>query len=79
MYTYGKRSADEDAGLCTSSCNECRWSWPSDDPLKWKSDHLMARCMPSGVTPYDPSNDSDNSDNSDNSTPINDDYANWQP
>ena len=38
--------------------------------------------MPSGVTPYDPSNDSDNSDNSDNSdtsTPIDDDYANWQP
>merc|ERR1740129_1151148 len=77
-YSYGRLSRDEDAGLCDTNCQECRWSWPADDPLKWKSDHLMARCMPSGVTPYDPANDGDNGDNGDNSTPE-DTYANWQP
>ena len=34
----------------------------------------MARCMPSGVTPYDPADDN----SGDNSTPE-DTYANWQP
>lgn len=42
-------------GLCPSDCEEgrCRWSWPSDDQFKWKSDAVIARCMPQGVQPYD--------------------------
>ena len=53
-YTYGKLSHKSDAGLCDTDCDECRWSWPTDDPLKWKSDQLMPRCMPAGVEPYEP-------------------------
>ena len=40
------------AGRCHGGCIECRWSWPKDDQLKWKSDDLMARCMPNGMQPY---------------------------
>jgi len=33
--------------------------------MKWKSDALMARCMPDGVQPYNPADDSDGSDSND--------------
>jgi len=64
-YNYGKKAADPKAGVCAESCLECRWSWPKDDPMKWKSDALMARCMPDGAQPYNPADDSDGSDSSD--------------
>jgi len=30
--------------------------------MKWKSEALMARCMPDVFQPYNPANDSDGSD-----------------
>lgn len=45
---------DDLTGLCGADCEaRCRWSWPSDDQFKWKSDAIMPRCMPDGVLPYD--------------------------
>jgi len=53
-YSYGTLTEDQSAGSCGDNCEDrCRWSWPSSDTLKWKSDDLMARCMPQGFEPYD--------------------------
>ena len=49
-YTYGDLSKNQEAGTCGTDCDgRCRWSWPISDALKWKSDSLMARCMPEGT------------------------------
>jgi len=86
-YSYGYVAKDSKAGTCGDSCDDCRWSWPADCPLKWKSDHLMARCMPAGMTPYDPANDNSNDGGDDNSndggnndeSQQEDTYADWRP
>ena len=53
-YEYGELvpRGKNNMGDC-KGCQDCRWSWPRDDPLKWKSDRLLARCMPGYLTPYD--------------------------
>lgn len=63
-YTYGKLASNPKAGDCGDFCDQCRWSWESSCPFKWKSDTLMARCMPPDETPYDPENDEESDDGS---------------
>lgn len=49
-YTYGQSDCgSSDEGLC-DGCDNCRWSWPSDDPLQWNSAESMCRCMPDEET-----------------------------
>ena len=71
-YTYGLTAQWMWEGQCRKQCKECRFSWPSDDPLQWKSDSLQARCMPALSVPEDPSWDYNNKD-------FADPYADWQP
>jgi hypothetical protein len=56
-YSYGELARRRFEGQCRRKCKECRWSWPSSDPLYWKSDHLQARCMPALSLPEDSSLD----------------------
>ena len=49
-YLYGKRPCKRDSldmGLC-DDCedSECRFSWPKDDPKRWRSDEKHCRCKP---------------------------------
>ena len=47
-YTYAKSNCgNKQAGMCTDSDDcDCRLSWPTDDPLKWRSEEVMCRCKP---------------------------------
>ena len=50
-YTYGQNPADSnDLGICGDYCDDCRWSWPSDDPLAGGSPEAMFRCKPAEDT-----------------------------
>lgn len=48
-YTYGQNPCiNNTSGLC-DGCDDCRWSWPTDDPSKWESAEAMCRCKPEAV------------------------------
>jgi len=42
-YTYKKECKKNTWGAC-DGCDNCRFSWPSSDPLRWKSAEKMCRC-----------------------------------
>ena len=42
-YTYGDACASKSDDYCDGSC-DCRWSWPTNDPLTWKSKDAACRC-----------------------------------
>merc|ERR1712060_341849 len=41
---YGGTCANLQDGLCDSSCSECRYSYPADEPDRWHSDWAKCRC-----------------------------------
>ena len=43
-YTYGSACANKSDDDCGSNCNECDWSWPSNDPAQWSSKDAKCRC-----------------------------------
>ena len=47
-YDYGDPCSHPNDGKCGNSCSadNCRWSWPHDDPAKWDSKDAACRCRP---------------------------------
>lgn len=43
---WGSTCSNLDSQSCalTPNCDNCRWSWPIDDPLKWGSSDAECRC-----------------------------------
>ena len=65
FWTYGSEKSSKDVelvygnscsglrdGLCDSSCTECSFSYPVDDPLMWDSDWARCRCKDDKVYKY---------------------------
>jgi len=46
----------------TPDCDNCRWSWPIDDPLLWESANAKCRCATGTDSDSDSDSDSDESD-----------------
>lgn len=43
-YTFGDSCKTKNQDLCGNDCNDCAWSWPSNDPAKWSSKDAHCRC-----------------------------------
>lgn len=63
FWTHGGAQAEVDisylgmcgspnAGECGNDCAECRYSYPSDDPLMWNSEWAACRCKDNSVYSY---------------------------
>ena len=55
VYKYGNecRRRNQDKSLCTDDCL-CSWSWPIDDPERWRSADATCRCKPEEPQPEVP-------------------------
>ena len=42
---YGRACSHLRSGVCGEDCAECRFSYPVDEPLEWKSDWAKCRCF----------------------------------
>lgn len=45
-YTYGRRQCKRNTWGTCNGCDDCRWSWPSDDTAKGGSAEALCRCKP---------------------------------
>lgn len=42
---WGRACSHLRSGVCGNDCSECRFSYPVDEPLEWKSDWAKCRCF----------------------------------